>query len=156
MPLAVGYHTNFREPARLAVPIGQRWETDARYLPTGRLLELDSREKAYRDGFTPDGGRVSGFFTAAGLTAEIGSFAYTVSEPFDQWILYNGDGQQGFVSIEPQVGPVTQPESAGFLPHSGTRRPGDLNQPDPVPANIMPEDGGTVCIDLKKIPEGRL
>ena len=116
MPLAVGYHTNFREPAKLAVPIGQRWETDARYLPTGRLLDLDSREKAYRDGFTPDGGCVSGFFTAAGLTAEIGSFAYTVSEPFDQWILYNGDGQQGFVSIEPQVGPVNSLNRPGSYP----------------------------------------
>ena len=32
------------------MPIGQRWEVDERYIPTGRLLPLTSEETAYRDG----------------------------------------------------------------------------------------------------------
>ena len=35
-----------------------------------------------------------------------GSFFYRVSENFDQWILWNGSGKQGFISIEPQQGAV--------------------------------------------------
>ena len=50
MPLAFGLHIAFRAKPFFAVPIGQRWEVDERYIPTGRLLPLTSEETAYRDG----------------------------------------------------------------------------------------------------------
>ena len=31
---------------------------------------------------------------------------YSVSDNFNQWILWNNDGNQGFISIEPQCGAV--------------------------------------------------
>ena len=37
MPLAFGLHIAFRAKPFFAVPIGQRWEVDERYIPTGRL-----------------------------------------------------------------------------------------------------------------------
>lgn len=45
MPLVMGFHTTFTEPDRFSVPLGKRWERDKRYLPTGRLMELNGREK---------------------------------------------------------------------------------------------------------------
>lgn len=106
MPFTFGLHTNFAEPALLQVPIGQRWEKNGEHIPTGVLLPLDEREKAYRDGFCPDQKPVTGLFTSCGHRAVIGDFCYEVSENFDQWVLWNGNGCQGFVSAEPQCGAV--------------------------------------------------
>lgn len=106
MPFTFGLHTNFAEPAILQVPIGQRWEKDTSHIPTGVLLPLDDREQAYRDGFRPDKKPVTGLFTSVGHRAVIGDYDYEVSENFDQWVLWNGNGQQMFVSVEPQSGAV--------------------------------------------------
>lgn len=106
MPLTFGIHTNFAEKERFFVPLGQRFEKTERHIPTGRLLELDDREKTICAGFSPDGAAISGFYTAAGHTAGIGRMCYRVSPNFDQWVLYNGGGKAGFVSIEPQSGAV--------------------------------------------------
>ena len=105
MPLLLGFHTAFAAPERVAVPIGLRWERDARFLPTGKLGELSAREAQWRDGFVPDGSAVSGFFTAAGHTAQIGKYIYETSENFTQWTLFNGGGRD-FFCAEPQSGPV--------------------------------------------------
>lgn len=106
MPLTFGIHTNFAEKPFFAVPLGQKWEKTARHIPTGKLLPLDEREQVFCTGFVPDSSPISGFYTSAGHTARIGELYYHVSENFDQWILWNGNGQQGFVSIEPQCGAV--------------------------------------------------
>ena len=50
MPLAMGFHTTFTEPDRFSVPLGKRWEQDKRYLPTGRLMELNGKEKQITQG----------------------------------------------------------------------------------------------------------
>lgn len=106
MPLTFGIHTNFAEKERFFVPLGQRQEKTDRHIPTGKLLPLDDREKAMCSGFAPDGQPISAFYTSAGHTAGIGRIVYQVSPNFDQWVLYNGGGKAGFVSIEPQSGAV--------------------------------------------------
>ena len=106
MPLTFGIHTNFVEKPRFFVPLGLRQEKTARHIPTGRLLPLDEREKAMCTGFAPDGEPISAFYTSAGHTAGIGRVLYKVSPNFDNWVLYNGGGKAGFVSIEPQSGAV--------------------------------------------------
>lgn len=106
MPLTFGIHTNFAEKERFFVPLGQRHEKTERHIPTGKLLPLDDREKKICTGFSPDGSPISAFYTSAGHTAGIGRITYRVSPNFDQWVLYNGGGKAGFVSIEPQSGAV--------------------------------------------------
>lgn len=76
MPLAFGLHIAFRAKPFFAVPIGQRWEVDERYIPTGRLLPLTSEETAYRDGSDACSGKlIRGFYTAAGHTPGSVAFA---------------------------------------------------------------------------------
>jgi aldose 1-epimerase len=116
MPLVLGYHTNFHRPQCFQVPIARRWETDQNHIPTGKLLELDAQEQSWRTGCKLDGQRITGFFQAAGRTALIDRVEYTVGEPFDQWILYNGNGDQDFLSVEPQIGPVNSLNQPGSYP----------------------------------------
>lgn len=106
MPLTFGLHTNFAEKPFFSVPLGQRWEKTERHIPTGKLHLLDEKEKAICTGTQPDGSAISGFYTSAGNTAQIGKLYYHVSPNFDQWILWNGGGKAGFVAIEPQCGAV--------------------------------------------------
>lgn len=105
LPLVFALHANFREPAFFSVPLGGRWETDGRFLPTGRLLPLTEREQAWRRGTAPDG-PIGGFFRSAGQAARLDGFGWQVSASFNQWILWNLGGGHGFLSIEPQCGAV--------------------------------------------------
>jgi aldose 1-epimerase len=116
LPLTVGYHTNFTKPACFQVPISRRWETDPHFIPTGTLLPLGDREQAIAAGTAAADLPISGFYLAAGRTARIDAFRYTVSEPFDQWILFNGGGGKDYLSIEPQVGPVNSLNRPGSCP----------------------------------------
>jgi len=106
MPVMLGVHTAFVEPATFAVPIGRRWETNDRHLPTGALLELTAREREYRLGCRTGGEAISGFYTAIGQQARIGDFSYCMSGNFTQWVLFNGGGNKGYLCVEPQSGPV--------------------------------------------------
>ena len=106
MPVMLGIHTAFVEPATFCVPIGRRWETDSRHLPTGVLLELNAREREYRHGCRTGDEPISGFYTAIGQRARIGDFSYRMSDNFTQWVLFNGGGGKGFLCVEPQSGPV--------------------------------------------------
>lgn len=105
MPAIIGFHTAFTEPVSFAVPIRERWEADSSHIPTGRLLALSERERAFASGCPPEGS-ISGYYTAAGHEARVGSYLYRVSEHFTEWVLYNGGGDQGFLCVEPQSGPV--------------------------------------------------
>ena len=106
MPLAMGFHTTFTEPDRFSVPLGKRWERDKRYLPSGRLLELNGKEKQITQGCRPDGAPLTGYFTAAGHRVVIGDYQMETSGQFDQWVLFNGGGGQGYLCVEPQIGAV--------------------------------------------------
>lgn len=106
MPLTFGLHTVFAVKEQIRVPICKRWTVNDCYIPTGALEELTEESSTYRDGMNPNGKLVRGFYTAAGTEARIDEFRYRVSSNFDQWVLWNADGQGGFCAIEPMQGPV--------------------------------------------------
>jgi len=106
MPVLFGLHTTFLEPVEFSVPIGKRWETNKNYIPTGRLLDLGEHEQSFISGCNPNGKKISGFYTSIGHTAVVGDYFYQVSKNFSQWILFNNNGDKGFLCIEPQSGPV--------------------------------------------------
>lgn len=106
MPYTLGFHTAFIEPAWFSVPLKDRCEMDARYLPTGTLLPLTAQQKKYCDGMHPNGSKISGIYRSAGNTVCVGEFSMQVSEQFDHWVLFNGDGNEGYLCIEPQCGAV--------------------------------------------------
>ena len=106
MPLTFGIHSNFEEKDYFQIPLDKQYIINERCIPQGGPVELDDRQKQYRDGMQPDGKDIGGFYTSGGNTARIGRMEYRVSENFNQWILYNRGGDQGFISIEPQCGAV--------------------------------------------------
>lgn len=118
MPFTFGLHTTFREPDSFRVPLRDQQEKDSRHIPTGRHVPLDDQELGYVIGSPSRSLPISGFYRAAGDTAEIGTdYRYQVTG-FDHWILYNGGGRGGFLCIEPQLGGVNalnQPESCPRL-----------------------------------------
>lgn len=105
MPLTLGFHTTFTESPYFSVPVGKRWIVNEAHIPTGEMADLTPEEQTYRNDRIPKSGSISGFFKAKGKTARIGKYAFT-ADGFDQWILYNGGGSQGYLCIEPQSGPV--------------------------------------------------
>lgn len=111
MPLLLGFHLTFTKPESFAVPLGRRWERDARFLPTGRLLPLSEHETAWTKGASP-GTPITGYFTAAGHTARLGRFYLHTSDNYTQWVLFGG-GERNFLCIEPQSGPVNGLNLAG-------------------------------------------
>lgn len=106
LPVMLGLHTAFIRPSYLRVPLGQRWQRDEHFLPTGELLPLDLREQKYLNGHNPTGEAFSGFYTSLGRTAQLGEFLFSVSEGFNQWVLFSGGAQSGFICVEPQTAPV--------------------------------------------------
>lgn len=106
MPLALGFHTTFAAVPHFRVPLANAWKVDDCFIPTGRLLALNELEQGIVQGCSPDIARFSGFYTAAGNTAQIGDYLYRVSEGYDQWVLFNAGGGQGFICVEPQNTPV--------------------------------------------------
>lgn len=124
MPFTFGLHTTFREPDSFRVPLLDRQEKDSRHIPTGRHVPLDDQETRYVTSSPSRNLPISGFYRAAGDTAEIGTdYRYQVTG-FDHWILYNGGGRGSFLCIEPQLGGVNalnQPESCPCLPAGASR-----------------------------------
>ena len=95
MPFTLAFHTTFLTPKVFSVPIGRRFVCDENYIPTGETVPAQ-----------PLGKVISGFYEAAGHTVFLDDFSFTVSENFDQWVLFNGGGDRGFLCIEPQCGGV--------------------------------------------------
>lgn len=95
MPYTLAFHTTFVAPPVFSVPIGRRFIRDDHYIPTGETVQAE-----------PLGQAISGFYEAAGHTATVGDFSFSVLENFDQWVLFNGGGGQEFLCIEPQCGGV--------------------------------------------------
>lgn len=106
MPLTFGLHTVFAAPERIRVPIHRRWLVNSCYIPTGELEELSAEALTYREGAVPEGKLVRGFYTSCGCEARVGEFCYRVSDNFNQWVLWNGDGNSGFCAVEPMCGAV--------------------------------------------------
>ncbi len=106
MPLTFALHTTFMEPELFSVPISACQEKDKYQIPTGRYIALNGQEKSLPTGTESRGKEFSGYYKGNGQVARIGEYLYTVSENFDHWILYNGEGEQGFLCAEPQSGAV--------------------------------------------------
>ena len=106
MPLTFGLHTVFAVEKSIRVPIEKRWVTNDCYIPTGELEALSQEAESYRDGMNPNGKLVRGFYTAGGGEARIDEFHYRVSDNFNQWVLWNSDGNGDFCAIEPMCGAV--------------------------------------------------
>lgn len=106
MPLTFGLHTVFTVKEQIRVPIEKRWRVNPCYIPTGEPEALTEESQAYRDGMNPNHTLVRGFYTAASNEAIIDGFRYRVSGNFDQWVLWNADGEGGFCAIEPMCGAV--------------------------------------------------
>ena len=113
MPYTLAFHTAFTAPERFSAPIGNRFLCDERYIPTGEMTGLTPQETGYRTGSSADDIRISGFYEAAGHTARLDDTVFSVSENFDEWILFNGGGGQEFLCIEPQCGEVNGLNTAG-------------------------------------------
>ena len=129
MPVIFAVHAAFAEPRDCRLPIGEAWELDERFLPTGAMRALSIGEEALRNGAAPPKDSISCCYTASGRRAELGDFYYDVSELFTQWVVWNGGGARGFLCVEPQSGPINALNIAG-----GAIR---------VPA------GETVCFDTR-------
>lgn len=115
MPYTMAFHTTFAEPGFFRVPLDRCYVIDDRYIPTGELAAPEGWQQACTEGMSVGGQQLSGFFTSAGNTAQIGNYAMTVSEQFDHWVLYNGSGNDGFLCIEPQCGAVDGLNNGRFL-----------------------------------------
>lgn len=107
MPLTFGLHTTFIEPETFSVPLLQCQERDSRNIPTGRYHDLNPMEQNFVIGSRSKDLPISGYYSSCGHTARLGKYiSYTVSDSFDHWILYNGQGKDGFLCLEPQCGAV--------------------------------------------------
>ncbi|MBO5868758.1 MAG: aldose 1-epimerase [Oscillospiraceae bacterium] len=95
MPYTMAFHITFVAPTKFSVPIGRRFVWDENFIPTGETAEAE-----------PFGQAISGYYKAIGHTARFDDFSFTVSDNFDQWVLFNGGGNKGFLCIEPQCGGV--------------------------------------------------
>ncbi len=123
MPAGVGVHSNFLVPFipesgpsdhELRVQIGDRWELNERFLATGRHLPRDPFDSAIAGlGANPCGqvlaGRCYSSSHEAGTSGVTLSdrrtgarLSYHVDAGFRFWVVWNKDGQSGFVSVEPQ------------------------------------------------------
>jgi aldose 1-epimerase len=133
LPVGVGFHTAFKVPFhpqsdprdyRLKVSVDQKWELNERILPTGNLLPLTPAEQAYRsEGVLPQGTPVSDHFTAAAIEINGKPFhgaiiedickglrlVYRVGKTYKHWMIWNDNGNQGFVCPEPQSWVINAP-----------------------------------------------
>ena len=106
MPYTFCLHTTFVEPDGFMLPIVKRQEHDPLDIPTGRYLPLTEQEQKYTVWSESRGVQVVGYYESCGHLAKIDDIIYTVSDNFDYWIMYNGEGVSGFLCIEPQAGKV--------------------------------------------------
>lgn len=106
LPYTLAFHTTFLEPSRLTVFVKERFLLNENYIPTGRLVPLTECEKRYSGGISLKDYALSGFYVSGGNSAYLDDICFTVSDNFDEWILFNAGGGQGFVCVEPQAGEV--------------------------------------------------
>ena len=104
MPYTIAYHTTFVTPDKFAVALDKFCELGEGYIPTGRELDLSPEQQTYRDGLVLEGKKINGLYTSGGNVARIGDYKMVVSEQFDHWIIFNGNGDEGYLCIEPQRG----------------------------------------------------
>lgn len=105
-PYTLAFHTTFKEPENMTVPVQKRFLCNENYIPTGKYACLTSQESMYNTGIKPKGNAITGFYITYENEATLDDIAFSVSERFDEWVLFNSGGDKGFVCIEPQAGEV--------------------------------------------------
>ncbi|MBQ9974684.1 MAG: aldose 1-epimerase [Oscillospiraceae bacterium] len=97
MPYTFGLHATFARPQKYDVPRGRQCVWDAEhFIPTGEWIDPP----------LPLGETFDTCFAMSGRTALLDDVVFTVSDNFDHWVMYNGDGKQDFLCVEPQSGQV--------------------------------------------------
>ena len=116
MPLTFALHTTFaiEKGELLQVPLARAHRRNERLIPL-YYGDLNEKEEKVAAGTDPYGMPIVGYFLSGGHKAVIGDFEYSVSENFDHWIVYNGDGVSGWVCVEPQAGRVNGLNDGGFI-----------------------------------------
>ncbi len=114
LPLGIGFHTSFLFPedsSSFALLAEKRWVLDDRCLPTGELEEIPYSNKlkqgmslkglALDEVFLSSPGQ-DGFYEAKLSNQDSGvDISYKTDENFKHWVVYNMDGEQGFVCPKP-------------------------------------------------------
>lgn len=114
MPLTFALHTTFVENGEIKVPLGRAHRRNERHIPL-YYGDLNEMEQSITKGVSPHGLVISGYFTSVGNVAHIGPYTLTVSENFDHWIMYNNDGYQGYICVEPQAGRSNGLNDGGYI-----------------------------------------
>ncbi|WCK56376.1 aldose 1-epimerase [Aneurinibacillus sp. Ricciae_BoGa-3] len=110
MPVGLGYHTTFNFPihsSRLQLEVGKQWELNNRMLPTGELLD-SAVQNELAAGALLEGRKLDDAFVmtdnkkAVLSMPETGiSIVYSVGDTFKHWVVFNGQGTEDFVAVEP-------------------------------------------------------
>ena len=105
MPVIFAIHAAFHEPESCWIPIESVWLADDRCLPTGQKAPLPAELIPYTDGSSRGNIPVGYCCPSSGNCVRLDDIIFEVSEQFTQWIVWNGDGNQGFLCVEPQTAP---------------------------------------------------
>ncbi|KXZ15140.1 aldose epimerase [Bacillus nakamurai] len=114
LPWGLGYHTSFifhEDSSRLFLTADRKWELNDRFVPTGSLLDVPDKE-AFQEGMSLKNKQFDDVFLSSGRNGEKNeavifhpseqlTVTYRADRAFKHWVVYNGDGKQGFVSLEP-------------------------------------------------------
>jgi aldose 1-epimerase len=132
MPCLLAFHTSLNAPFcstsgpedyRFQMTLGQRWELDARMLPTGKYQMLTEQEEMMKGaGVYPFFEAMDHHYTAQSqngrnravltdLRQQV-SLVYDVGSSYKQWMIWNNKAKPGFFCPEPQVNLVNAPNVA--------------------------------------------
>lgn len=138
MPVGLGQHSAFYapKPDRIYASVGKRILMSERMLPTGKVRELNEDEKRFREGgMQVDAWAMDDHYTVepllrdgkpfhgAIIEREAGTVYYEVDSFYQHWMIWNAEGKNDFICIEPQNWRVNAPnlvssgmskEEAGF------------------------------------------
>lgn len=133
MPMGIGFHTAFNIPFhpdgveenyRLIASIDKRWEQNERNLPTGRFLDLTTKEKQYLDkGINPLGESLESHYTLKNMSINREEFhgaiiednskkiklVYEMGNDYKHIVLWNDKGDKHYVCVEPQTCAINAP-----------------------------------------------
>lgn len=113
-PWGLGYHSSFifhEDSSRLFLTADRKWELNDRFVPTGSLLDVPDKE-SFQGGMSLKNKQFDDVFLSSGRNggkneaaifhpSEQLTILYRADQAFKHWVVYNGDGKQGFVSLEP-------------------------------------------------------
>lgn len=95
MPFTFGFHATFVQPVQYSVPRKKQCIWNERLIPTGEWIDPEPLPETF-----------DVCFSSSGSTVELDDIRFTVSDTFDHWVMYNADGKQGYLCVEPQCGQV--------------------------------------------------